>query len=446
MAPFNSTGYHLSGSSIMQVSVEKINSVERRLTITVPAEQITAAYAKHIDMYASKANIKGFRPGKAPMALIQQRFGEEARKDAIGEVIELSLYQAIDQNKLKPISSPRVQPKVMLADQPLEFTATFEVLPEVESVNFKMDNIEKPIVEIKDEDLTRVLTQLQKQYTKWEAVDRAAAKGDRLVIDYYAKFEGNSDANEKMQNRPIELGSDMMMPGFEDGLIGAKAGEERTLNLTIPQNEANKENGGKPIEFVVTVKQVMAANTPALDEKLVKQLGVKSGDVADLQKQIRQSLEQERDRLVSEKLKEQVFTLLLEQNPLEIPASLIEREAKSIHDEVHPHHHDHHAHSHEEMAMFNDVAKKRVALSLLISEYTKQEKVTVDPARVTARIAEIASAYENPQEVVEWLNTEERRRGVTSQVAEDMVLEKFMSGVPVTEKVMTYAELKGINI
>lgn len=210
----------------------------------------------------------------------------------------------------------------------------------------------------------------------------------------------------------------------------------------------NDEKAGKPIEFVVHVKQVFEAGMPVLDDKFAKQLGIKTGAVDELKQQIRQSLEQEKDRLVKEKLKEQIFGQLIEQNLLDVPQSLVAREAKNIHDEVYPQHqhHDHHAHSAEETAQFNDIAKKRVLLGLLIAEFAKQNKLTPDKARVEKRVLEIAAAYENPQEVVEWLSSAERRSGIEAQVTEDLVLDKLMETVKINEKTMTYAELKGIRI
>jgi trigger factor len=432
----------------MQVSVEKISDIERRLTIVVPADQVKAAYTKEINEVASKANIKGFRPGKAPFPVIQQRFGESARKDALNSVMQKALYEAIAETKLHPISMPQVMPKMMLADQPLEFTVSFEVLPEVGNIQFAMTNIDKPVVEVLDSDLENVLEQLRKQHTKWHVVEREAHEQDRIVIDYYAIFDGKSDVDSKIQNFPLELGSKGMLPGFEEGLLGAKAGEERTLNLSFPTDFSADDKAGKPIVFVVQVKQVFEAETPVLDEKFAKQLGVKNGNVEELKKQIKQSLEQERNRLVKEKLKEQIFGQLLEQNPLDVPKSLVEREAKKIHDEVYPQHqpHDHHQHSEKENAAFNDIAKKRVVLGLLVSEYGKQANLVADQAHIDKRIQEIASAYENPQEVIEWLSSNERRSGVEAQVAEDLVLDKLMEGVPITEKIMSYAELKGIRI
>jgi trigger factor len=431
----------------MQVSVEKVSNVERRLTIIVPANQVEEAYAKHIDRFAKNANIKGFRPGKAPLSYIQQRFGGDARQEALNEVIQKSLYDAITEKQLQPVSQPRVEPKIMAPDQPLEFVASFEVLPEIEKVQFSMDNIEKLKVEVSEEDIDHVINQLKKQHTKWNVVDRSAANNDRVVIDYYAIFEGKSDIENKIQNFPLELGSKAMLPGFEEGLMGTKVGDERTLNLSFPEDFSVKDRAGKAIDFVVEVKQVFEAEAPVLDEAFIKRLGVKSGDEQDLKIQIRESLEQERDRLVKEKLKEQVFHHLLEQNPLDVPNALIAREAKNIHDEVYPQHqhHDHHQHSDAEMSAFNDIAKKRVSLGLLMAEYAKQIALSVDKDRVLQRIKEIASVYENPKEVMDYLSSGERMAGIEAQVMEDQVLDKLIEGVPVTEKTMSYAELKGVR-
>lgn len=432
----------------MQVSVEKVSNVERRLTIVVPSSKLEEAYTVQINRFAKKANIKGFRPGKAPISYIQQRFGQDARNEALSDVIQEALYEAIRSNALNPIDTPRVEPKAIAPGQPLEFVASFEVLPEIENVLFALENIEKLNVDVTSTDIDYVVKQLSKQYTKWKVVDREAATNDRVVIDFTPIIDGKEEDDKKAQNLPLELGSNAMLPGFEDGLIGAKAGEDRHLKLTFPDDFPVKEQAGKPVEFKVNVKQVFAADVPELNEAFVHQLGVKSGKIEDLNQQIQQSLELERDRLVKESLKNQVFQHLLDQNPLEVPRSLVAREAKKIHDEVYPQHqhHDHHDHSEEEMTQFNEIAKKRVALGLLISEFAKKSELKPDLSRVQKRIQEIASAYESPQEVVEWLSSEGRRSGIEAQVLEDLVLEKLLEGVPVKEKSISYAELKGIRI
>lgn len=431
----------------MQVSVEKLNNVERKLTIVVPANKVEDEFNKQITEFAQKANIKGFRPGKVPVSHIKQNYGEDLRKEATGKVIQQALYEALMQEKLQPVSTPEVEPKSILADQPLEFTAKFEVIPEIEKVEFKLDDLEKLDVEIKDEDVTRVIDQLRKQYTKWTVVERAAKADDRVVIDYYATFEGKDDKDNKVENFPLELGSKVMLPGFEDGLHGCKPGDEKTLSLSFPEDFADKEKAGKPIEFTVTVKQVFEAEMPELNKDFATKLGIKDGSVEELTSQIRKSLESERDRLVKEKLKEQIFTQLLEQNAVEVPKALIEREAKNILEEIYQQQPQANRNiSDEEMNSYNEVAQKRVSLGLLISQFAKQAELKPDAKRVDERIKEIAAAYENPQEVLEYLSSPERRGGIESQVMEDQVLEKLMEGTEPTVKTMTYAELKGIRI
>lgn len=431
----------------MQVSVEKVNNVERRLTIVVPAEQVEEAYARQINQFAKKASIKGFRPGKAPLSYIQSRFGTDARREALNEVIQRTLHQALSDEKLIPISTPQVTPKVISPNQPLEYTASFEVLPEVSAINAALTDIEKLVVNVTDEDVDRVVQQLQNQYTKWTLVEREAKQKDRVVIDYYAIFEGKSDIENKVVNFPLELGSKVMLPGFEEGLIGAKTGEEKKLDLKFPDEFSVPERAGKPVEFIVDVKQIFEAEVPEMNEAFIKQLGVQDGTLLGFKQQIKQSLEQERDRLVGEKLKEQVFKQLLEQNPLEVPNSLIAREAKTIHDEIYQQReHDHHAHSQDEVAAFNDIAKRRVSLGILLAEYAKQKNIRADNERVSTRIREIASAYEHPKEVMAWLSSDERRRGIESQVLEDQVIESLLENIPTTEKTMSFAELKGIRI
>lgn len=430
----------------MQVSVENVSKVERRLTIVVPVAKVEEAYNLQIDRFAKTANIKGFRPGKAPLSYIRQRFGDDARREALNEVIQQSFDQAITENKLHPVSRPHIEPRIMAPDQPLEYIASFEVLPEIASMKHEIKTIEKPVVEITQEDLDTVLKQLLKQYTKWNMVERESRTGDRIVIDYYPIYEGNADLEHKIERFPLELGGKVMIPGFEEGLLGAKAGEERKLNLSYPENFNVPERAGKPVDFVVNIKQVFEGQAPELNNSFIEKLGVKSGLLEDLHTQVRQTLEMERNRLVREKLKEQVFRDLLEQNPLDVPASMIAQEAKNIHDEIYQHqHHDHSQHSDHEMATFNDIAKKRVALGLLIAEFAKQQQLKADRNRVMARIAEIAAAYESPKEVIEWLSSDERRAGIEAQVMEDQVMDKLMEAATITEKPMSYSDLKGLK-
>lgn len=430
----------------MQVSVEKVSSVERKLTISVPAQRVEEAYNQHIAQYAKKATIKGFRPGKAPIDYIKRRFSNDAWQEAWGDVIQKSLYEAIESNQLKPINTPQIEPKTMLPNQPLEYVASFEVLPELNSIQAEIKKIEKPVVEITNEDIDQVMQKLRKQQTKWQVVDRPLQMTDRVVIDYYAVFEGQSDEGNTIKDFPLELGSKIMLPGFEDGLLGAKVGDECTLQLKFPENFTIAERAGKPVDFVVRIKQIYQADTPILDEQFIQMLGINSGNENDLKDQIRQTLQQECDRLIKEKVKNQLFQTVLEQNPLEVPKSLVQREANRIHDEVYPPHqqHAHHEHTDAEMASFQDVASKRVALSLLMGEFAKQKNMKANPEQVKKRIQEIASVYQRPQEVIAWLSSKERIGDIEAQVLEDQMMNTLLEGAHVEEKKMSYAELKGI--
>lgn len=424
----------------MQVSVEKISLVERRLTILVPANTVEEAYAKKLDYFAKNANLKGFRPGKAPINFIRQRFGENARKEALSEVIEGALREALKENNLQPINVPEIEPKVLTPDQPLEFIASFEVLPQIEQIQFAVEKVEKPLVEIKEEDIDQVIQQLTKQFTRWHAVERPAQEKDRVVIDYHAIKDGEADLQNRAQDYPLELGSKIMMPGFEEGLCGAVTGEERTLHLKYPDELEDTSKAGQSIDLVVNVKQILEAETPNLDRDFIEKLGIKSGNLEDFKKQIKQTLELERDRLIRENLKQQLFSELFEQNPIEIPKSLIAREAKNIHDEVYKHNHNH-QHSENEMSSFNELAKKRVALGLLINEFAKQNALKPDKDKVQQRVLEIASAYEDAAQVVKYLSTE-GRAGIEAQIMEDQVLEKLMTNLNIIEKIMSYKELQ----
>ncbi len=428
----------------MEVSIEKVSHLERKLTIVVPEDQVTAAYDKEIQALVSRADIKGFRPGKAPRGVVESRFGGAARQEALSHVMQIAFHEAIRTHGLQPINTPHIEAKPLLAGQPLQFTASFEVLPELPKLKLNLEHIEKPVAEVKEEDIERVIASLQKQHTKWHAVQRGAGEHDRVVISYrmLVADEKEEVASEQV---PLELGSKTMLPGFEEGLLGAKADEKRTLRLTFPSDWHDKQRAGKAIECHIEVKSVYEPEIPAVDAQFAKQLGIQSGAVDDLKSQIRESLTQECHRLVQEKLKEQVFGQLIEQNPIEVPASLVMREAGRMHHEMHQHS-GACDHGEQELSPFKAIAQKRVALSLLISGYAKEMQLIPDQARVMKQVEELAFAYENPEEVKAWLlSQKEYRSNIEARVLEEMVLEKLMVEIPVKEKPMSYVELKGIR-
>lgn len=427
----------------MQVSVEATTTLERRMTITVPANILDDAFDKQIAKLVKTVKANGYRPGKTPVEYIKQRYSDTARQEALSEVIQSSLYAAMNQEKLNPAGVPMVEPKNILPGQPLEFVATFEVFPTVEKVNFDVSTIEKQIAKITDQDVETALNRLRQRDIKWQEVDRAAAEKDQVVIDFRGSIDGKAFGGGEAHDFPIVLGSHSMIPGFEEGLLGLSKGAEKVLQVTFPENYHAKEFAGKAAEFAVTVHKVSEPKLAELDEASVRKLGVKSGKLEDLNTEIRKNLERELDRVVNGKLKSKVFDALLEQNPLEIPKAMIEREGKRIHDEMHPHHAGQdHGHSAAEMAAFDAPAKRNVALGLLVAQLIKQHNLVVNKERVGEYVTHLASLYENPAEVVAWYEKNKQAMSeIEMQVLEEQLIEKLLENVDVKDKMISYNEL-----
>ncbi|MDX1902392.1 MAG: trigger factor [Gammaproteobacteria bacterium] len=428
----------------MQVSVETLGALERRVTVTLPAELLGQAYDKHIAGFAQKAKIDGFRPGKAPLDRVKQLYGNAAREEAISEVIQTSLQNAIVQEKIIPAGPPSVEPRSVMFGQPFEYVATFEVYPDLDNVAFDSTRLEKETASITDEDIDYALEQIRKQQASWETVEgRTAQDGDRATIDFLGTLDGTAFPGGEAKNFPMVIGSKRMIPGFEEGVIGMEIGSEKKIPVTFPEEYHAKELAGKQAEFTIKLHSISAPKLPEIDAEFIKLLGVKSGDVADLRKEILTNLQRELDRVIQGKLKNQVFKRILEQNPIEVPKSLIEREANRLHDEMHQHDPNHsHNHHDSEMEGFREAAKKNVALALLVSALIKKHEIVVTEDKVNQRLEVIASSYEDSTSVVRWYQSNPRAlEEIRAQLVEDLLVEKLLAGIEVVDKILTYREI-----
>ncbi|MDR3491746.1 MAG: trigger factor [Gammaproteobacteria bacterium] len=428
----------------MQVSVEATTKLERRITVTVPVTQLEEAFDKRIANLAKTAKVKGFRPGNVPLSHIKQIYGNAARQEALSDVIQSSLYAAIEQEKLNPVGAPpTVEPKNITPGEPLEYVATFEIMPEIETINFEVKKLEKEVSTITDADVEKVIERLCEQHTTWKEVDRAAKDKDQAVIDFRGAIDGEFFAGGEAHDYPLILGSNSMIPGFEEGVMGIKKGEEKVIKVTFPKDYFSKDLAGKVADFTITAKKISEPHVPAMNEDLVKKFGIKSGNIEELRSEIRKNLEREVERLINSKLKAKIFDLLIEQNPIEVPNALIAQEAKRVHDEVHPHHgNKEHHHTEEEDAHIKDAAKRNVMLGVLIGEFVKQKKIKPDYDRVQKHLAKVAAAYEDPTEVIKWYAGDKRRLAeIEMYVLEEQVIEALLADVAVTEKTLSYSEL-----
>jgi trigger factor len=434
----------------MQVSVETLRSLERRIKVAVPAEQIKEEMAKRLRKIASTAKLDGFRPGKAPLPVIERQFGESVKHEAIDAVINKSFHEAIVQEKLSPAGDPQIEPLNFKLDGPLEYAATFEVYPEIKLADLSGLKIEKIVASVGEHDVDVVIEGLRKQYPVWKSVDRAAKTGDQLTIN----FEGTMDdkpleggSGEKVQ---LILGSNRFIPGFEEGLVGSKVGRDVNLDLSFPKEYHEKDLAGKAVKFVVKVLEISEPELPALDDAFVRRFGIREGGVAEMKKQTQKTMETSLTQALKAKIKQQVMDKILERNPIEVPKALINAEARHLQQQAVQQFRQKTGYKgalpEVPADSFNEEAKRRVSLSLLLGEVIQKEKLEVDEGKVKEMLTEIASSYDNPPEVIAWYQgNKEKLLGVQSLVLEDQVVEKLLEKAKLVEKPSTYAEVMDIK-
>ena len=425
----------------MQVSVENTSALERRMTIGVPAERIEAEVNKRLQQTARNAKIPGFRPGKVPMSVIRQRYEADARQEALGNVIQASFYEAVVEQKLNPTGAPSVEPKVVEKGKDLEYIATFEVFPEFEVAAFDSIAVERLSAEVTDADLDKMLEVLRKQNVRYEAADRAAQDEDQLNIDFVGKVDGEAFSGGSATGTQLVLGSGRMIPGFESGLVGAKAGEERVLNVTFPEDYQNLELAGKAAEFTVTVNSVSEPKLPELNEEFFAQFGIKETGIDGFRAEVRKNMERELRQAIKTKVKNQVMDGLVASNPIEVPKALLSNEVDRLRVQAVQQFGGNIKPDQLPAELFEEQAKRRVLLGLIVAEVVKQNELKPDEARVREMIQEMASAYQEPEQVVAWYyKNDEQMNEVRSVVLEEQVVDTVLQKAKVTDTSVSYEE------
>lgn len=425
----------------MQVSVESTSALERRMTIGVPAERIETEVNKRLQQTASRAKIPGFRPGKVPMSVIRQRYEAAARQEVLGDVIQATFYEAVVAEKLNPAGAPAVEPKVFEKGKDLEYIATFEVFPEFQVAGFDGIEVERLSAEVAESDVDNMLEILRKQNTRYEAVDRAAENGDQLTIDFVGKIDGEAFAGGSASNTQLMLGSGRMIPGFEDALVGVKAGEERVINPTFPEDYQNLDLAGKTAEFTVTVNAVAAPQLPELDEAFFAQFGVQEGGLEGFRAEVRKNMERELRQAIKSKVKNQVMEGLITTNQIDVPKALIDNEVNRLRVQAVQQFGGNIKPDQLPAELFQEQAKRRVVLGLIVAEVVKQKELKPDEARVRELIEEMASAYQEPEQVVSWYyKNDEQMNEVRSVVLEEQVVDTVLQQAKVTDKSVSYEE------
>lgn len=426
----------------MQISVENTGKLERRMQVQVPAERVSKEIATRLKELSRTARLKGFRPGKAPITVIRQQFGQQVHREVIGELMQSSFAEAVTQNQLSPAGSPRIEPTSVAEGQDLTYVATFEVFPEVALQPIGSLSIERVTAEVSEPDVDAMIERLRKQQTKYSAVTRPAADGDKVTVDFVGSIDGNAFAGGKGENVPIVLGEGRMLPQLEQGLAGASSGESREVGVDFPADYRATELAGKHAVFKVDVKSVEEPVVPALDDEFCVAFGVTEGGVPKLREDVRANMQRELEQSLRNRNKAAVLDKLYQANPVDVPNALLESQIRDMQIEEMRRTGAKDVSQAPPREPFIEPARRRIALGLLINEIIRREKIVLDPARSNARLDEMVGAYGDPAALKRaYLQNADAMRQVQSLALEDQVTDFILEHAQVHATRHTFKEL-----
>jgi len=432
----------------MQATIEKVSNLERRLNVALPMQEIEAEVESRLKRMARSAKMPGFRPGKVPYRLVQAQYGGQVRQEVLGDALQKSFGEAVRQQNLRVAGYPRFESQQAgEGSEQVQFSATFEVYPEIALGDLSGVEVDRPVVSVGAAEIEKNVEILRKQRVHYHEVTRAAQAGDSVVIDYAGSIDGVPFEGGTAVGHSTVLGEGRLLADFEKHVIGAAANEQRSFELTFPEDYHGKDVAGKTARFEVTVRQVAEPHLPAVDADFAKALGVADGDVAQMRSDIRANLEREVRRRTQARVKDLVMKGLLDNSSIELPKSLVQMEMERLMEGMRRDLAQRGMKA-EDMQMptemFEPEARKRVALGLIVSDLVRRENLVAQPDKIKALVHDYAESYEHPEEVVRWYySSPERLREVESLVLENNVVEWVLSRVKVHDKPTDFDELMG---
>lgn len=431
----------------MQNNQETQGALERRIDVSVALADIEKEVENRLKRMSRTVKMPGFRPGKVPLKIVAQSYGPQARSEAIGAAVEKALGEQVREQKLRVAGTPRVEPKEAADASSLAFSAVFEVYPEIVLGDLSGQKLERPVLQVGDAEVDKTLDVLRKQRTSFETADRAAAEGDRVVIDFVGRKDGEVFEGGKADDFPFVIGAGAMLKDFDEAVRGLKAGDSKTFDLTFPEDYHAAHLAGQTVQFDVSVKRVEGPVLPALDVDFAKALGIADGDVAKLRDEVKANLEREVKRRIQAKVKEQVMEALLAVNPIEVPKALIEAESVQLAENARRDLEMRGMKSKDipvEPAWFTEQAVRRVKLGLIMAEVVKVNELFAKPEQIRTLVEEMAQSYEDPAELVRWYYAQpERLSQAEAVVIEDNVVAWVVSQVQATDSEIAFDELMG---
>jgi len=431
-------------------NVENLGTLERRVSMSVPVADVERQVSERLKKLARDVRMPGFRPGKVPMKLVEKTYGPQVRNEVLGDAVQKSFSEVVKEAKLKVAGYPRIERKDESNDKSLEFSATFEIYPEVKVGDLAAATIEQPSTAIADADVDKTIEILRKQRTSFVSVARAAQDGDRLAVDFEGRLDGQPFEGGSASGYQFMLGQGGMLPEFEAAARGMAPGESKTFPLRFPDDYHGKAVAGKQVSFELKVKSVDEPRLPALDADFAKALGVADGDLAKMRAEVRANVEREVKKRVDARLKQQALQALIDTTPLELPKSLVEQESQQLLERavadlqsrgMKP---EQLPQLNLQPAAFAETAKRRVALGLIIGELARSEGLQPKPAEVRAMVEQEAQTYESPAEVVKWFYMQPQRLSEMEGAAlEANVVKWVLSKAKAADKDIAFDELMG---
>ncbi len=431
----------------MAVSVEALNGLERKVTVSVPSEKIEEEVGLRLRNLVNRVKIHGFRPGKAPFQVVKQRYSDSVRDEVAREMVQSTLHEALTTHALVPAGQPYVEPGVIALGQDFSYTASFEVFPQFTINELNQAEIEVGHAEVHAADVDVLIEKLREQNKVWNLVSRPVAHGDQVVIDFEGFIEDKPMDNAKEKDYELVIGENQMIKGFEEGLVGAEQGASLVLNITFPKDYHQATLSHVEARFNVQVKSIKESTLPALDDAFVESFNIKTGGMAALKLDIKENMVRELERRLSSMNREKIFDALLAVNPFDLPNALVDQEIAHLKHDMY-HRMFGHEHSENEQipdfprVLFEDQAKRRVHMGLLFADYVKKHEMIVDPSRVEAMIEKFASAYDDPAELRSWYDEkQERLAEIEALVMEEMVADKIIENTKTIQKKMSYDDV-----
>jgi len=430
----------------MQFTVNATTGLERRIEVEIPQARVAGEVDRRLRDLSRTAKVKGFRPGKVPLPVIKQQYGSQVHGDAVTELIRQGYSDAIKQEKLRPAGNPSFEPIQVGPDADLKFAAVIEVMPEVTVNAVTSLKIERPATDITDADVEAMLESMRKQRVTYAAVERAAQKEDRVVVDFAGRTDGVAFEGGTGTDMSVVIGSGQVIADFESALVGMRAGDKKTAPVKFPANYGASELAGKDAEFDLTVKSVEGPVLPPIDEEFAQSFGVGDGSLETLRTEVRKSMEREAAGAVRNKVRTQVFEALQRDNEVELPKALVEEQIQQLQYDLLQRMGRTDASQMPPRDPFVEPARRRVKLGLLIGELIRRENISVDRGRVLERLEEAAAGYPDPAEAQRtWLQNPEAMRQIETSVMEDLAVDWVLANAKVTDRKTPFQELTGFG-